>query len=696
MPPKHRRRLSRRVRVAALCAVLALVVVSTAVAARPSGVQLRVSVPAKADRGEAIVVRGTLGRSAKRRTVVLQRWTGTRWEGVSHTRTKRRFALPTRPLYDSPVLRVAVRDGKRRIFAATKGRRVAVPGRRQAAPSLSLVSPNLPSPNASPVVTPPGPTDHRVVTRLRRPYGTEFERSFAAYLDTPTNLNVDDDFAPDLVATLVAAPGGLRIDVRRLAGDPAPLPVEVRAELAAVVPGRDRIVLGYDARGGDAPETFSLGADRDDLAAARPAFDLALAQTGAGPLALVASSAPFAVRVTYADAPDRAAVRADFADGLAYTGDAVDELAFDVRADAPLYGRARVLAGRLVGVPGAVALDLADGVDATGAVGRLELLAASDPAATLGLTGERAELADTPDAYRLAVRAIGVDALGFGAGDGARLALDRSAAGPFAASVTTATRRAALATTDLPATADLALDLDRAAGRAARAAGDGPALTYRGDPLGALDVDVTSTDALLGAARVLDLHLEDVPSRARLTTAGDATSASVTVTDPDDAAAAPAIGVVELAAAPTAADLALPAGDGVRLETEDGSPYRIGVRGTDVGKLAASVTGGTLGLTTRTAAGALAVDAATDALDATATLTGAPAATDLAYAVEAGELTYTGAAPATAIDLTTTSATRVTEVGLEDVPTTFAADLDRDADAVGLTATGAVGRLDLR
>jgi hypothetical protein len=117
--------------------------------------------------------------------------------------------------------------------------------------------------------TVPNPTI-TFVTVSKQPGGGEIRRATTTLVDVSTPLRVDAGAGPDLLATVVLLSlNRISLVIDRLPGSTAPLPASIEAvahdPLGTL--GRQRLAVGYDARGGRAPQHFKatvfLGAGGD-------------------------------------------------------------------------------------------------------------------------------------------------------------------------------------------------------------------------------------------------------------------------------------------------------------------------------------------------------------------------------------------------------------------------------------------------
>ena len=98
------------------------------------------------------------------------------------------------------------------------------------------------------------------VTAHKQPGGGELRRATTTLIDVPTLLRVDAGAGPDLLATVVLlSTSRVTLVIDRLPGASAALPASVEAvarDPTGGSLGRQRIAVGYDARGGRAPRRF--------------------------------------------------------------------------------------------------------------------------------------------------------------------------------------------------------------------------------------------------------------------------------------------------------------------------------------------------------------------------------------------------------------------------------------------------------
>ncbi|WP_320668696.1 hypothetical protein [Patulibacter defluvii] len=148
--------------------------------------------------------------------------------------------------------------------------------------------------------------DYSFHTEFVRPDGTVAVKNIPATLEVPTALDVDDDQAPEFIATLsVFSLDKAKFEIHRVGGVQEHLPVSVEAVIAdpsnTARPGqpsdggfpRQRLAVGYDAKGSDAPTTWTTDVRLTDVFGLEEEdplkFGATITQTGAtGPVAILA------------------------------------------------------------------------------------------------------------------------------------------------------------------------------------------------------------------------------------------------------------------------------------------------------------------------------------------------------------------------------------------------------------------------
>ncbi len=126
-------------------------------------------------------------------------------------------------------------------------------------------------------------------TQWKAPNGTIVKRNIGALLEIPTLLNVDNDIAPDVVATVglrSLSPPTFALTVDRAFGESSTLPLSVEAIIPDPTKGslpRKKINFGYDTKESRAPGHW------ESIVAVRPVpdgtgIDLVTKVTGQGPV----------------------------------------------------------------------------------------------------------------------------------------------------------------------------------------------------------------------------------------------------------------------------------------------------------------------------------------------------------------------------------------------------------------------------
>ncbi|EHN09383.1 hypothetical protein PAI11_38030 [Patulibacter medicamentivorans] len=137
--------------------------------------------------------------------------------------------------------------------------------------------------------------DYAFHTEFRRPNGQIVKRDVPATLEFPTPLNVDDDPAPEFLASLqVFSLDKATLKIERVPGRQEHLPASVEAVIADPSDGslpRKRVAVGFDGMPSDAPTAWQTVIRLTDVFGdAEPTrFGATVTQTGAtGPVALLA------------------------------------------------------------------------------------------------------------------------------------------------------------------------------------------------------------------------------------------------------------------------------------------------------------------------------------------------------------------------------------------------------------------------
>jgi hypothetical protein len=407
-----------------------------------------------------------------------------------------------------------------------------------------------------------------------------------------------------------------------------------------------------------------------------------------------------------ADLPARADLTVDLARGaLRFTGRDGDDrpagvglISFEATApgDAPIFGRATRLGGRIVSVPPTVdvAFDQDAGqVGVTTDGGPVELLEfeATDGADALP-DDQGIVFVDRPGEFRLGARLRGLERVtaGLGGIDGsAPIALEaRTAGGPFTLEVGTEAFEATGAILDLPAVANLTADLETGAIRFVGSA-----------PIGRLTLDASSDEALFGRADELSADLRGLPEDVAVRLSQTGGRADVTARD---AAGDPVqVGSIELAAWSDQRELPADGSQGVVFRDVPGGPFRIGARIERLETLSVDFAEA-IALRTRTAGGPFTAAIQTPDFSGDVEIMDLPSELDLGVDLDAGQISYTGSAPIGRITADIESATELLQgakaffAEFVGVPRQFTVGLDPEGGDLNLTADAPIDRIELK
>ncbi|MCK9249261.1 MAG: hypothetical protein M0P31_09845 [Solirubrobacteraceae bacterium] len=131
-----------------------------------------------------------------------------------------------------------------------------------------------------------GILDYRIQTTYKRPDGTTVTRTVVAELGVPRPINVDDDAAPDAVATISLTGGNdVGLKVGRIHGETALLPVAVEAIVGnpngTLLEGRS-LSVGFDSTDDNMPNELSITTPMDTILRPSPKFTAKVTQSGPG------------------------------------------------------------------------------------------------------------------------------------------------------------------------------------------------------------------------------------------------------------------------------------------------------------------------------------------------------------------------------------------------------------------------------
>lgn len=463
----------------------------------------------------------------------------------------------------------------------------------------------------------------------------------------------------------------------------------------------------------DTASAYLLSARVRELQQLNATLDGALAlraKTAGGPFLVTLETAGIAADARLLDLPADVEVGFDPADGtLTYRGKTasgdpagVGLVTLEATSAEPLIGRADRVSARIEDLAPEVDLQIDadnDGgprasVEASEPITRVEFLASDgataypaplDDAGAQGIVLH--DRAGQPYAAALRILELRKAVMGF---EGDAVAVEtETAGGPFKVDVDTDPFGIVSSVEDLPARANLAVDL--AAGQVTFAGADAG-----GQPKGIdlLTIEARLAEPFLGRGNRLSARIEKLPAQVTLGFSQTAGRANIDASAP--------VQLIELFGwedgepKPTF----LPA-QGARLYDRTGEPFQLAARVRQLERLSVDF-GDAVDLSTKTAGGLFVADIRTEDLAAYASIEDLPATLDLALDLGSGQVTYAGSSAIDRIYASIDSTepvflgAKAFEVDLKQVPQAFTLGLGSDVERIQLSADNPIGQIDVR